>query len=80
MTVIEDSAVFLGLTDRNPDTALREARALGADAVRMYVSWRRASPSPAQYSVPAGFDPARDGRLQLGALRPAGPVGPRHMG
>ncbi len=59
MTVIEDSAVFLGLTERNPDTALREARALGADAVRMYVSWRRASPSPAQYSVPAGFDPAK---------------------
>jgi len=57
MTVIEDSATFLGLTDRDPDRALGEARALGADAVRMYISWRRASFSPAQYSVPAGFDP-----------------------
>ncbi len=58
MSVIEDSAVFLGLTDRDPDEALREARALGADAVRMYVSWRRASPDPTHYAVPAGFDPA----------------------
>ena len=46
MSVIEDSATFLGLTERDPDVALREARALGADAVRMYISWRRAVAQP----------------------------------
>ena len=59
MTVIEDGAVFLGLTERDPDAALREAKALGADAVRMYVSWRRAVPVIANQTVPpADFIPA----------------------
>jgi len=58
ISIFEDSAVFLGLTERDPDAALGEARALGADAIRMYVSWRRASFSPAQYTVPRTFDPA----------------------
>ena len=59
MSVIEDDAVFLGLTERNPDTALREAKALGADAVRMYISWRRATPGlSTRYAYPPDFDPA----------------------
>ena len=71
--------MFLGLTERNPDAALREARALGADAVRMYVSWRRAvaEPGPVRACRP-DFDPAdaTTRRLQLGPVRPAGPPGP----
>jgi len=58
MSVIEDGAVFLGLTDRDPDAALREAKALGADAVRVYISWRRATSAiSTQYAPPADFVP-----------------------
>ena len=58
MTVIEDSAVFLGLTERDPDAALREAKALGADAVRVYISWRRATSAiSTQYAYPPDFVP-----------------------
>ena len=57
MSVIEDGAVFLGLTDRDPDAALREAKALGADAVRVYISWRRAPPDLDAVRAPGRFDP-----------------------
>ena len=59
MSVIEDGAVFLGLTDRDPDAALREAKALGADAVRVYISWRRATAGiSTMYAYPPDFVPA----------------------
>ena len=51
MSVFEDGAVFLGLTVRDPDAALREAKALGADAVRVYISWRRATSAISGSSV-----------------------------
>lgn len=57
-SIIEDDAVFLGLTPVDPVLALRTARLLGGDAVRVVVSWRRASPGSAQRTIPAGFDPA----------------------
>ena len=57
-SIIEDDAVFLGLTPRSGKVALRESRQLGADAVRVVLSWRRASPGSAQRTIPAGFDPA----------------------
>jgi hypothetical protein len=57
-SIIEDDAVFLGLTDRNPDAALAESKSLGADAVRVVLSWRRVSPNYAQPDKPPGFDVA----------------------
>jgi hypothetical protein len=57
-SIIEDDAVFLGLTPRDPDAALAESKALGADAVRVVLSWRRVSPNYAQPDKPTGFDVA----------------------
>jgi Cellulase (glycosyl hydrolase family 5) len=57
-SIFEDDAVFLGLTDRNTDTALGDAKGLGADAVRVVISWRRASPASTERTVPPGFDPS----------------------
>jgi hypothetical protein len=57
-SIIEDDAVFLGLTDRDPDTALAQSKSLGADAVRVVLSWRRVSPNYAQPDKPPGFDVA----------------------
>ncbi len=55
-SIIEDDAVFLGLTGRSPDAALAESKGLGADAVRVVVSWRRAAPYSANRTLPAGID------------------------
>ncbi|MGI8749313.1 MAG: hypothetical protein ACR2J6_01980 [Thermoleophilaceae bacterium] len=55
-SIIEDDAVFLGLTQRSPDAALAEAKGLGADAVRVVLSWRRAAPASASRFAPPGFD------------------------
>jgi hypothetical protein len=57
-SIIEDDAVFLGLTGRNADSALAESKSLGADAVRVVLSWRRVSPNYAQPDKPEGFDVA----------------------
>jgi hypothetical protein len=55
-SIIEDDAVFLGLTARDPGEALGEARGLGADAVRVVLSWRRAAPISVSRIPPVGFD------------------------
>ena len=43
---MQDDGVFLGLTDKDPEAALREAKALGVDMVRALVVWRRVAPAP----------------------------------
>ncbi len=58
LSVVEDDAVFPGLTNRDPDAALARAKALGADAVRVVVLWRGASPADQSRTIPPGFDPA----------------------
>ncbi len=58
MSIIEDDAVFLGLTRHDPDKAMAEAKYLGADAVRVFVVWSRVSPRAKSRTIPAGFDPA----------------------
>lgn len=55
-SIIEDDAVFLGLSQRNPDAAMAQAKGLGADAVRVVLSWRRAAPNSASRFAPPGFD------------------------
>jgi hypothetical protein len=54
--VFQDNAVFLGFSDRDPDLAMAEAKALGADSIRTFVSWRLVSPKVDARKRPAGFD------------------------
>ena len=56
LSIIQDDAVFLGLTDKDPDAALADAKALGADMVRTFVVWRRVAPTPTADEPPADFD------------------------
>lgn len=56
ISIMQDDGVFLGLSDRDADAALAEAKALGVDTVRTFVVWRRVSPAPSADSPPAGFD------------------------
>jgi glycosyl hydrolase family 1 len=57
-SILQDDAVLLGLTDKNPDQAMAEAKYLGVDTVRVFVSWSRVSPANHSRTMPAGFDPA----------------------
>ena len=45
-SIMQDDANFLGLTDRDPEAALAEAKYLGVDMVRAFVTWSFAAPSP----------------------------------
>ena len=56
-TILQDDANLLGLTKRDPDAAMAEAKRLGVDMVRAFVTWSFAAPSPASNTRPAGFDP-----------------------
>jgi len=58
LSVIEDSATFFGYTRKDPDAAMAQAKALGADAVRGSLSWARPSPRAKKRVKPAGFDVA----------------------
>lgn len=55
-SILQDDAVFLGLTPHDPDDAMEETKALGVDMVRSFISWRRVSPKPDQRTLPDGFD------------------------
>ncbi len=57
-SIFEDDAVLLGLTDKDPEAAMAEAKYLGADVVRVFVVWSRVSPDKKSRTIPAGFDPA----------------------
>ena len=56
LSILQDDAVLLGLTGHDPDAAMAEAKALGADMVRTFVVWRRVSPAPTAKTPPEGFD------------------------
>jgi hypothetical protein len=58
MSIIQDDAVFLGLTPKVQEFSLAESKGLGADAVHIVMSWRRASPGALQREIPAGFNPS----------------------
>lgn len=57
-SILQDDRTLLGSGPHDPDRAMGEARALGVDMVRAFVSWRRVSPRPDDRRIPAGFDPA----------------------
>jgi hypothetical protein len=56
MTIFQDDGVFLGHTRHDPNKAMAEARALGVDVVRVFVSWYEVSPHRKSRRRPAGFD------------------------
>jgi hypothetical protein len=56
-SIIQDDGTFLGHNpDRDPEAAFAEAKALGIDAVRVFVSWHGVSPNQNVRKRPAGFD------------------------
>jgi hypothetical protein len=57
ITLIQDDGVFLGHTaNRDPEAAVAEAKALGVDMIRVFVSWHSVSPNQNVRTRPAGFD------------------------
>lgn len=59
ISIMQDDATFLGYdTSKDAESAMAEARYLGVDVVRAFVSWSKVSPAPTGKRVPAGFDPS----------------------
>ena len=56
LTIMQDDGVFLGHTRHDPNAAMAEAKALGVDVVRVFVSWYQVSPRPTSRRRPARFD------------------------
>ncbi len=56
ISIFQDDAAFLGISQHDPDKAMEEAKALGADVVRTFVVWNQVSPQPQSRERPAGFD------------------------
>src|SRR5918999_6153823 len=56
LTIMQDDGVFLGLSPHDPEKAMADARALGVDVVRVFVTWGQVAPQPSSGERPAGFD------------------------
>ena len=56
LSIFQDDAAFLGISSHDPDKAMQEAKALGADVARTFVVWNEVSPDPESRTVPEGFD------------------------
>lgn len=59
MSIIQDDATFVYGSGRDPEAAVAEAKLLGADAIRVFISWHSVAPGQDSRRRPAGFD-ARD--------------------
>jgi hypothetical protein len=59
MSIIQDDATFIYGSGRDSDAAVAEAKLLGADAIRVFISWHSVAPDQDSRRRPAGFD-ARD--------------------
>ncbi|MGI9080746.1 MAG: hypothetical protein ACR2FZ_00490 [Thermoleophilaceae bacterium] len=57
LSIMQDDAAFLGISNHDPEQAMAEAKALGADVVRTFVVWKSVSPQPESRQMPPGFDP-----------------------
>ena len=58
ISIMQDDATFLGYdTSKSAESAMAEARFLGVDMVRTFVSWSKVSPGNQSRRKPAGFDP-----------------------
>jgi hypothetical protein len=58
LTILQDDQVFMGWSRHDPDQAMAEAKALGADAIRTTLTWEYVSPRPHSNRRPEGFDVA----------------------
>ena len=70
---MQDDATLLGYdTSKSAESAMAEARYLGVDMVRAFVSWSKASPNPRGKQMPAGLRSQRPqlARLRLDRVRP----------
>ena len=56
MSIIQDDATFVYGSGRDPDAAVAEAKLLGADAIRVFISWHSVAPGQDSRRRPAGFD------------------------
>ncbi len=56
ISIIQDDATFV-YGKHDPDAAVAEAKLLGADAIRVFLSWHAVSPGQDSRTRPAGFDP-----------------------
>jgi hypothetical protein len=56
-SILQDDGVLLGNSPHDVDEAMAEAKALGFDSVRTFVSWSGVSPANQSRTMPAGFDP-----------------------
>jgi hypothetical protein len=56
LSIIQDDAIFLGGRSHDPDAAMREARLLGNDVVRTFMTWERVSPAQRSRTMPRGFN------------------------
>jgi len=56
LSIFQDDAAFLGISPHDPDEAMGEAKALGADVARTFVVWNEVSPQPQSRLKPDGFD------------------------
>ena len=56
-SIIQDDATFVyGKEGRDPDAALAQAKALGADTVRVFLTWHSVSPNQDERAAPPDFD------------------------
>jgi hypothetical protein len=56
-TMIQDDATFIRAAEgKDPEAAITEAKALGVDLIRVFLSWHSVSPNQNKRRAPAGFD------------------------
>jgi hypothetical protein len=56
MSIVQDDATFVYGSGRDVEATVAEAKAIGADAIRVFVSWHSVSPGQDSRRRPAGFD------------------------
>ena len=56
-SILQDDTQLLGHGNRDPEETMAEAKHIGADMVRTFVSWSRVSPRHTARRRPAGFNP-----------------------
>jgi hypothetical protein len=56
LSIVQDDATFLGLSEHDPEASVAEAKALGADVIRTFISWHAVSPAHDARRKPAGLD------------------------
>jgi hypothetical protein len=55
-SIIQDDATFVYGSGRDPEAAVAEAKAIGADMIRVFISWHSVAPGQNSRRRPAGFD------------------------